>query len=80
MQTETSHSGNMSSVEEIEHAIERLPAHDFCRLRAWLWQRDSRAWDQELSDDSAAGRLDFLFQEAAAEGDTGKLRDWPPVR
>jgi hypothetical protein len=65
----------MNSVEEIEQAIERLPAADVARLQAWLSRRDNEAWDRQMEADAASGKLDFLFEEGR-EDDT--LRDWPP--
>jgi hypothetical protein len=50
-------------VEEIEAAIERLPPEEFRRIAQWLLERDQVRWDEELDADSAAGKLDFLFEE-----------------
>jgi len=33
-----------------------------------------------MDQDAAAGKLDSLFEEAAAERQYGKLRDWPPAQ
>lgn len=68
----------MSTVEEIERAIEQLPARDVTRLAGWLLQRDNEEWDRQMNADAEAGRLDFLFKEAAVERAAGQLRDWPP--
>ena len=70
----------MSTVEEIERAIEQLPPQDVTRLAGWLLKRDNDAWDKQMAEDSAAGRLDYLFDEAQAERSAGTLRDWPPDR
>jgi hypothetical protein len=35
----------VSTVEEIEAAIEKLSPEDFRRLAAWIEERDSDAWD-----------------------------------
>lgn len=67
----------MSTVSEIEHAIEQLPAAEFAKLRQWFLELDSARWDQEMDADSESGRLDFLFEEAADERARGELRDWP---
>ena len=40
-------------------------------------QRDQSQWDAQMDADSAAGRLDFLFEEADEETRTGGLRQWP---
>jgi hypothetical protein len=33
-----------------------------------------------MDQNAAAGRLDFLFEEADAERTTGQLHDWPPAK
>ena len=37
-------------------------------------------WDEQMDQDSAAGRLAFLFDEASKETEEGLLREWPPAR
>jgi hypothetical protein len=54
----------MSRVEEIEAAIEGLPPDQYRRIVQWLQIREQRRWDEQMDADSAAGRLDFLFDEA----------------
>jgi uncharacterized protein YicC (UPF0701 family) len=67
----------MTTIEEIERAIEQLPAEEFARLKAWIALRENQQWDRRLDEDAAAGKLDFLFNEAEQERET--LRDWPPA-
>ena len=68
----------MSSVEEIEQAIERLTPEEFRRISRWFWEKEQRHWDKALDQDSASGRLDFLFEEAEQEAREEPLRPWPP--
>lgn len=70
----------MRRVEEIEAAIEGLSPEEFQRVAKWLNDRAQLRWDEEMDEDSAAGRLDFLFDEAGEEAKEGLLRDWPPVK
>lgn len=67
----------MSTVEEIERAIEQLAPTDIARLTDWLVKRRNAEWDREMAEDAASGKLDFLFEEAETEGKAGKLRNWP---
>ena len=55
------------SVAEIESAITQLPANDFAELMAWLQEYRQRAWDKQIEEDLAAGRLDALLAEANDE-------------
>ena len=67
----------MASLDEIERAIENLKPEEFSHLADWIRALDQRRWDEQLDRDSIAGRLDFLKLEAKAEGEKGRLRDWP---
>ncbi|MGA2052470.1 MAG: hypothetical protein ABSH19_04075 [Opitutales bacterium] len=67
----------MESVEQIEAAIDRLPPAEFSRLADWVATRRQAEWVQEMERDAKAGKLDFLFEEAAEEQKGGTLRDWP---
>ncbi len=67
----------MSTVKEIEEAIAQLPKDEFWQLTDRLVARRNAEWDRQIEEDAAAGRLDFLYDEAEAEGKAGVLRDWP---
>ena len=70
----------MDRVEEIEAAIESLPVKEYRRIAQWFREREQRRWDEQLDDDSASGKLDFLFEEAEDESRDGFLREWPPSK
>lgn len=65
----------MSTVQELKTAIQSLPEEDYSRLRKWFAERDWELWNTQLREDSDAGRLDFLIEEALSEKDGGDLRD-----
>jgi hypothetical protein len=67
----------MNTVEEIEQAAERLAPSDFDRLASWVSTRYHELWKRQMEHDTTTGKLDFLFDEAAAERQAGSLRDWP---
>jgi len=62
----------MSTVEEIEAAILQLPPDQMAAFRAWFAEFDTAAWDQQIAADDAAGRLDWLVQEAVDDLDAGR--------
>jgi hypothetical protein len=68
----------MSRVEEIEAAIDGLPPAEYRRIVQWFRAREQKRWDNQLDSDSAAGKLDLLFDEAESESAKGLLREWPP--
>jgi hypothetical protein len=67
----------MNTVEEIEQAAKQLAPSDFDRLASWVSARYHDVWKRQMDRDATAGRLDFLFNEAATEHEAGLLRDWP---
>jgi hypothetical protein len=67
----------MSRVEEIEAAIDSLSPEEYRRIIQWFRSREQKRWDEQLDADSAAGKLDFLFDEAESESAKGLLREWP---
>jgi hypothetical protein len=67
-------------LEQIEAAIEALPPDEFKQLFAWFLAKQQHNWDNQMERDSAAGRLDWLFEEAAQERRQNQLREWPPAK
>jgi hypothetical protein len=51
-------------VEQLQQAIEVLSEKDFIQLRQWFAEKDWERWDRQLESDVAAGKLDFLLNEA----------------
>ena len=67
----------MSSVEEIERAIQELSRDEFTRIAQRIHALEQDRWDIELDLDAKSGRLDFLIAEAREDLEQGRLRDWP---
>jgi len=65
----------MSTVHEIEQAIRALDANDFAALRDWFAALDAERWDRQLEGDVAAGRLDWLAEEALRDLREGRCTD-----
>lgn len=65
----------MSTVDEIEEAIRKLPDEDLATLRAWFAEFDAAAWDRQFEEDVAEGRLDALADEALRDGREGRCTD-----
>ena len=61
----------MSTVEEIEAAIEMLPPEKFLALVDRLRARHADAWDRQIERDSTSGALDFLLREVDEDGSPG---------
>jgi hypothetical protein len=53
----------MSTVAEIEKAIEQLLPDEFRELRDWFAERDWEDWDRQIERDAAAGKFDALREK-----------------
>ena len=62
----------MSTVEEIEAAIRRLPPHDFRKLTDRLIAQRDKSQDSEMEADVQSGRLDKLWADAEKEIEAGE--------
>lgn len=40
-------------------------------------EEDDAKWVEQMEEDAASGKLDFLFDEADRARESGELRDWP---
>jgi hypothetical protein len=69
----------VASVEDIEKAILQLSPEEYARFLDWFRERDQQVWDEQMDRDAAAGKLDFVRQEAREARKAGLVRDWPPA-
>ena len=67
----------MSTLAEIEEAIEKLPNEQLFQLTDWISERFSDAWDRQIEQDIVAGNLDDLAAEAIAEHRAGQSLSMP---
>jgi hypothetical protein len=57
----------MTTVQEIEKAVRRLPERDLDSFRSWFEEFDARAWDKQFEHDIQSGRLDALADQAVKD-------------
>lgn len=68
----------MSTLAEIEAAIEKLPRCELWQLKAHLDHRCEADWDAQIEEDARpGGPLDKLAQEAIAEFKAGRCTPLP---
>lgn len=65
------------SLAEIKSAVRELSPKELAELAAFISAQDNAAWEKQMEQDAATGKLDFLFEEAERERAAGTLRDWP---
>ena len=65
----------MSTVQQIEEAVQRLPAEELAAFRAWFAEFDATQWDRQVEADVTAGRLDWLVEEARQDLREGRCTD-----
>jgi len=65
----------MAKLEELERAVASLPEEEYRQFRRWFLDRDWEKWDEEIEEDSKAGKLDFLVEEALEAKNRGRLED-----
>lgn len=64
----------MSTVAEIENALQSLPVDDARKVADWLQQYLDEKWDRQINADIAAGRLDKLADKAIADYHAGRTK------
>jgi hypothetical protein len=65
----------VKTVEQLQKAIELLPAPELARFRTWFEMFDSDRFDAAIKRDAGAGKLDTLAEEAIVHYRTGQSRD-----
>ena len=65
----------MSTLQEIESAVERLSTEDLASFRDWFAQFDAEVWDRKFAEDVRTGRLDHLADEALSEHRAGRTTE-----
>lgn len=65
----------MSTVRDIEEAVQKLSDEDRAKFRAWFIEFDAALWDRQIETDVAAGRLDWLVNEAREDHRAGRCTD-----
>jgi hypothetical protein len=56
----------MTTVDDIEKAVEKLAPRELARFRAWFEAFDARQFDGAIERDARAGKLDAHAEEALA--------------
>ena len=58
-------------LQNLEKAITELNPVELREFASWFMDYDQTIWEREIEEGAKARRLDFLRDEARAEGDCG---------
>ena len=64
----------MSTVAEIEKALQTIPLDDARKVADWLQQYLDEKWDSQIDADIDAGRLDKLADKAIDDYHAGRVK------
>ena len=67
----------MSTVAEIKAAIAQLTLEERAEVARCLHEWEDDAWDKQMQQDLAAGKLDRLLAKVDSDIDHGRLREMP---
>lgn len=65
----------MSKLQSIQAEIETLTPDDLTYLKNWINELDAQQWEKQIGEDSNAGKLDFLIEEALLEKSKNQLQE-----
>ena len=65
----------MTTVDEIEKAVAKLPPEELAAFRAWFETFEAQRFDDALERDATSGTLDRLAEEALAAHRAGQTRE-----
>ncbi len=69
----------MTTLLEIETAIQKLPEPDIRKLSGWLQSYMEDTWDQEIAADLESGKLDHLIAHAELDISANRLKSMNEV-
>jgi hypothetical protein len=64
----------MSTVAEIENALQALPVDQAWKVAGWLQHYLDEKWDRQIDTDLAAGKLDKLAEKAIGDYHAGRVK------
>ena len=67
----------MSTVAEIESAIQKLTPQEIKAVADWLQGLREEMWDEQIEADAKAGKLDKFIAKAKAGYRAGKATPFP---
>lgn len=63
------------NIQELEHAIMRLDSEELSRFSQWFDDFRALMWERQIAQDTKAGRLATLIEQANQEFEAGRCRE-----
>ena len=64
----------MSTVAEIENALQKLPVEEAWKVAGWLQHYLDEKWYRQIDAEIAAGKLDKLADQALEDYHAGRVK------
>jgi len=65
----------MSNVKNLERQVQELSRDELAAFRSWFVNYDWEAWDEQLEQDVANGKLDSFAEKALQDHASGKTTE-----
>jgi hypothetical protein len=65
----------MTTVQEIEQAVVKLPKRQLKDFTSWFESFDAKNWDEQIENDVKGGRLNKLAEKALKEYENGTCQE-----
>jgi hypothetical protein len=65
----------MTRVQRLAQEIEELTSEELSAFRRWFLEYDAAAWDEQIEQDVAGGRLDKLAEKTLADHKAGRTKE-----
>jgi len=62
----------VGETERLEEQVQRLPASELAKFRAWYIEFDAQGWDRKIKAAARSGKLAGLLAEARSEFESGQ--------
>jgi hypothetical protein len=66
---------SMTTLSEIESAIQQLPESDIRQLSEWIQAYVDERWDRQIESDLVSGKLDYLIARAEADISANRVKN-----
>jgi len=63
------------TIEDLKNGTKQLNQQELAEFRRWFIEYDWEAWDSEIEEDAAAGKLNYLAEKAISDYKEGRCTE-----